>query len=310
VTIEGDERVSVSRWNSVLGWLGLFAILSIARAATAADLQTPTPLATRLSAERPHLTLPNDLVTVPKADPGEFFVPPSVHEIPEGHEGRLIELGRLIFTDTQTYAARYVGNGLNCSNCHLNEGRKPMSAPLWAAYGRYPQYRNKSRQVVTFEERLQDCFRFSMDGLAPTLDSNEIKALTAYSHWLSKKVPVGVRMQGQGFASTTMTEAPSAVRGELVFRQYCERCHGADGLGRKRPDGGYQFPPVWGSDSYNRGAGMHRVPTCAAFVKANMPLGQGLTLTDTQALDVCEFIHYQDRPWDPRRSVWSNLFGG
>ncbi|MCG6861973.1 MAG: c-type cytochrome [Chromatiaceae bacterium] len=275
----------------------------------AADLETPTPLEPRLSLDPPRLTLPNDLVTVPRVEPGEFHVPPSVHEIPEGHGGKLIELGRLIFTETQTYAARYVGNGLNCSNCHLNEGRKPNSAPLWAAYGLYPQYRNKNHQVVSFEERVQDCFRYSMDGLAPTLISNEVRAITAYAQWLSKEVPVGVRMPGQGFASIQRTGAASLPQGELIFRQYCERCHGADGQGRRAADGRYQFPPLWGPDSYNRGAGMHRVLTCAAFVKANMPLGQGYRLGDAQALDVCEFIHLQERPWDPRRSFWANLFG-
>jgi thiosulfate dehydrogenase len=295
----------------LIRFLPLLVLLPLASPGTCgAELDTVTPLATRMSLERPRLTLPNDLVTVPRSEPSEFHVPPSVHEIPEGHDGRLIELGRKIFSDTQTYAPRYVGNGLNCSSCHLNEGRKPYSAPLWGAYGRYPQYRNKSKQVVSFEERVQDCFRYSMNGLAPTLNSHELKAITAYAHWLSSEVPVGVTMSGAGFTAVAPPQAASVLRGELVFQQQCVSCHGGDGLGRKRPDGRYQFPPLWGPDSYNRGAGMHRLPTCAAFVKGNMPLGQGFSLTDTQAFDVCEFMLQQGRPWDPRRSYWSNLFGG
>jgi len=62
----------------------------------------------------------------------------------------------------------------------------------------------------------------------------------------------------------------------------------------------YSFPPVWGRDSYNGGAGMHTIATAAAFIKANMPLGQGNTLTDQQAWDLAAFINAQPRPPDPR----------
>ena len=41
---------------------------------------------------------------------------------------------------------------------------------------------------------------------------------------------------------------------------------------------------------------MHRVPTAAAFIKANMPLGQGGTLTDQQAWDVAAFMNSHPRP--------------
>jgi len=62
----------------------------------------------------------------------------------------------------------------------------------------------------------------------------------------------------------------------------------------------YSFPPVWGRDSYNGGAGMHTIATAAAFIKANMPLGQGNTLTDQQAWDLAAYINAQPRPRDPR----------
>jgi thiosulfate dehydrogenase len=62
----------------------------------------------------------------------------------------------------------------------------------------------------------------------------------------------------------------------------------------------FTFPPLWGDDSYNAGAGMHRVETAAAFIKANMPLGQPNTLTDQQAWDVAALINSKPRPPDPR----------
>ena len=65
----------------------------------------------------------------------------------------------------------------------------------------------------------------------------------------------------------------------------------------RRPTGadGYVFPPLWGPDSFNDGAGMHRVLTAARFIKARMPLGDA-DLTDDQAFDVAAYINAQPRP--------------
>src|SRR6185437_7355369 len=58
---------------------------------------------------------------------------------------------------------------------------------------------------------------------------------------------------------------------------------------------GYVFPPLWGTDSFNDGAGMHRVLTAAKFIKAKMPLGKA-DLTDDEAFDVAGFINSKPRP--------------
>jgi thiosulfate dehydrogenase len=248
-----------------------------------------------------HLTRDPAIRQIPQINPGEYFVPPALTDIPDSKYGDMVSLGRNIFIDTQTYARRYVGNGLNCSNCHLQEGRKPYAAPLWAAFPNYPQFRNKNREVVTYEERVQDCFRYSMNGIAPTLDSPEMEALVAYSHWLSKGAPTNTELPGRGFARLGKPRDPTPINGEKLYNENCALCHGADGQGRKFSNRkGYMFPPVWGSDTANRGAGMSTVKGCAQFTKANMPLGRGWTLTDMEAWDICNYIWIQDRPYDPR----------
>lgn len=45
---------------------------------------------------------------------------------------------------------------------------------------------------------------------------------------------------------------------------------------------------------------MHSVSTAAAFIKANMPLGKGGTLTDQEAWDVAFYMNSHERPQDPR----------
>jgi thiosulfate dehydrogenase len=273
------------------------------------DLPTLDSIEVRASMQRPKLSLPSELTVVPVVKPGEYFVPPKIEDLDDSKYADEVRLGRNIFIDTQHYAKRFVGNGMNCSNCHLQEGRKPHAAPLWAAYPLYPMYRDKSRQVISFQERLQDCFRFSMNGMAPTLDSREIEALTTYAQWLSTGIPVGTIMAGRGFARIDKTEDPSPFNGAIHYKQYCASCHGDNLEGKKFTNReGYMFPPLAGPDSYNKGAGMHKVKTCAGFVKANMPLGKSNVLTDDQALDVCVHIFMQDRPWDPRKGMFMSIF--
>ncbi len=255
------------------------------------------------------LTREKAIKQVPAVNPGEYFVPPELTDIPDSKYGDMVRMGRDIFVNTQKYAKRYVGNGLNCVNCHLQEGRKPFAAPLWAAYPMYPVFRNKSRAVVTFENRVQDCFRYSMDGIAPTLDSPEIEALTAYAHWLSKGAPINTELPGRGFARLSKPRDPTPIDGEELYVEKCAMCHGMDGHGKKFSNReGYMFPPLWGPDSFNRAAGMNKVKTCAQFSKANMPLGKGWTLTDMEAWDICMYIWIQDRPWDPRMGWYLNTF--
>ena len=267
------------------------------------------PLEVRPTLVRPQLTLPTKLTQVPVASPGEFFVPPLVEDIPDDKYGDMVKYGRNIFINTQEYGKRYVGNGLNCSSCHLQEGRKPNAAPLWAAFGMYPMYRHKTKTVVTFQQRIQDCFRFSLNGIAPTLDSPEMEALVTYAHWLSSRAPVGEKLPGRGFPDVSRSKDPSAERGEIVYDTRCAMCHGANGEGKKHIDKpGYMFPPLWGGDSYNKAAGLNRIKTLAQFVKANMPLGAGYSLSDQESFDVALYIWVQDRPADPRMSLAVDFF--
>ena len=229
------------------------------------------------------------------------FVPPPESAIPAGPLGDVIRQGRAIFTDTPAHAKAYVGNGLSCSNCHLDAGRLANSAPLWGAYGMYPQYRKKNGQVNTFGERLQGCFEFSMNGKAPPLDSAEMVALQTYAWWLSKGAPVGVELKGAGYPKRGFKppQAPDYTRGETVFKKSCALCHGDDGQGQQVA-GRNVFPPLWGPQSFNWGAGMHQLDNAAAFIKANMPFSRGDTLSDQDAWDVAMYMDAHERPQDPR----------
>lgn len=231
----------------------------------------------------------------------EKFTPPSESDIPDNEFGESVRLGKQIFENTQQYAARYVGNKLNCVNCHLDNGRRANSAPLWAAYGLYPAYRKKTGQIDTIQSRIQGCFSYSMNGTPPEWDSKEMVALVTYHYWMAKKAPTGVKLPGQGFVKVAKPAlTPDLKRGGEVFKNNCAICHGADGGGTQDADGKYTFPPLWGKDSFNWGAGMHKVDTAAGFIKENMPYGRFGTLSDQEAWDVALFMNSHERPKDPR----------
>lgn len=230
-----------------------------------------------------------------------FQQSPSLDSLPADKYGELVRYGHRVFTETPKYAPRFANNALNCGSCHMDEGRKPHAAPLWAAWGMYPAYYAKTDRVSTFIERVQQCFKFSLNGFPPPLDSQEMRALVAYSQWLAKGVPTGVEMPGRGFPTLPRTGSdPNPQRGSELYGVKCAACHGPHGEGVAME--GKSFPPLWGMQSYNKGAGMHRIDLLAGFLKANMPFGNP-DLTDQEAWDLAAWVHLQERWPDPRQSL-------
>lgn len=238
-----------------------------------------------------------------------YFVPPSEAEIPEGPVGDAIKRGRDIFVDTSRFVPRYSGNSMACAQCHLDAGRRENSAPMWAAYVQYPKFRAKNNKINTLEERINGCFNYSMNaqaspaGKAPPPGDEVYKELMTYMYWLADGAPTGEEMRGGGYIKVKETpRGYDNVRGAKVYEQSCVLCHGADGQGRKEADGKVRFPPLWGPESYNWGAGMARIDTAAGFIKANMPLSKPYSLSDQDAWDVAAYINGHERPKDPRQT--------
>ncbi len=236
----------------------------------------------------------------PSVVPTATFTPPPDSAIPNDQFGQEVRRGREIFNETARYAPQYSGNVLSCANCHVDAGRLANSAPLWAAYVNFPAYRSKNKHVNTFEERMQGCFRFSMNGKAPPLGDPVLVALESYAFWLSTGAHVNEPISGRGYPKLPKpAEALDYVRGAKVFAEHCALCHGADGRGQ-RAGGAQVFPPLWGPESFNWGAGMANLNNAADFIEANMPLGLGGTLSDQEAWDVAYFMDSHERPQDPR----------
>ena len=220
----------------------------------------------------------------------------------EDYGRRLIaETAALLGPDHMDPAMRYSGSRLACGSCHLGTGTTPGTLSLLQTIEHYPRFSARAGDMTDIEDRINECMQRSMNGRPLPFDSAEMKAMATYIRSL------GSRYAAMGASQRTAVEpapfkapdrAANLGSGQAVFAARCALCHGGDGLGLRattRPADGYVFPPLWGPDSFNDGAGMHRVLTAARFVKARMPLGNA-DLTSDEAFDVAAYMNAQPRP--------------
>lgn len=217
------------------------------------------------------------------------FRVPSESEIKDSVTLASVRRGRALIHSTNDSLPRYAKASLTCANCHIGDGTIADAMPLVGSYARFPQYRGRSGKVDLLEDRINDCFKRSMNGKPLPREGPDMRDIIAYLAFLSNGFPVGVEMQGQGVPAIPVMQGDTT-RGRAVFSTTCVACHGADGQGT--PGG----PPVWGPKSFNIGAGMARVNSAARFIHKLMPRDRPGSLTPQQAYDVAEYITSQPRP--------------
>ena len=222
-----------------------------------------------------------------------------------------VKYGYELLTETAKYMGpqvekpemRLSGNNLNCTSCHLEAGNKKGSASWAGVTQRYPSFRGRSNAMGTIEDRINGCMERSMNGKMLDNKSKEMRGMVAYMEWLGEGIPKDEVKEIAGFAKLEIPNmAVDLKKGKEIFTKHCMECHLESGQGVKHEDfkDGYQYPPLWGEDTYNDGAGMHRVITAAQFIKANMPwLIASLeepVLTDEEAYNVAGYINSFARP--------------
>ncbi|HEX4020496.1 MAG TPA: c-type cytochrome [Acidobacteriaceae bacterium] len=225
----------------------------------------------------------------PSANPAAWTRPEAAR-IPHTPEGDSIRLGKQIFDETPKYASANVGNRVACSDCHIQSGKAAYAAPMVDVPGLFPMFNKRAGHVISLQERIQECFVRSENGSPPQKDSKEMKALMAYITWLSPDDEKGEIYPGQDFVKLPEL-AGNPKHGEAVYAQQCAGCHGSNGAGVPPI-----LPPVWGTGSYNDGAGMNDPYKMAAFLFHNMPQNHPGTLSPQDAYDVAAFIHGKPRP--------------
>lgn len=222
--------------------------------------------------------------------------------VTEEYGRRLIaQTTEILGPDVADRGMRYTNSRLACASCHIGAGTEPGNLSLATAVARYPRLSPRSNGNETIQDRINGCMTRSMNGRALADDSPEMTGMVAYLGFLARQdaaTGASRRKAHEPPPFQTPDRAANLEAGAHVFARRCAACHGQDGAGLPAsPDlvHGYVFPPLWGPNSFNDGAGLHRVLTAARFVKAKMPLGKP-DLTDDEAFDVAAFLNSKPRP--------------
>ncbi|WP_339923204.1 c-type cytochrome [uncultured Cyclobacterium sp.] len=228
-----------------------------------------------------------------------------------------IRYGRELVAHTSEYLGpkgkvQQISNGMNCQNCHLSAGTVALGNNFSGVAANYPRIRARSGLTEDLPKRINDCFQRSLNGEGLEPDSKEMKAMVAYMEWLGKDVPKGVKPLGVGLYKVPFLErSADPIRGKTVYDLQCFSCHGNEGQGLKNPAGtAYLYPPLWGSGSYNDGAGLFRLSKFSGYVKANMPLGatyEKPLLSDEEAWDLAAYVNSMSRPSKDLSGDWPDI---
>ncbi len=231
-------------------------------------------------------------------------VPDAPTKYPPGELGRIVKLGEDIINKTNTHALTkdYVGNKLQCKSCHLQGGKTKALGTFIGTARSFPAYSKREKTIQTLQNRINNCFMRSMNGTRPIIDTEASVAMATYITWLSEgqtikmnpKKPVGTYYTGiwpmkKRFAPP-MKKATHAnyKNGKKLYAAKCATCHAKNGQGIAA------FPPLWGSDSFNTGAGLSKPVKMAAWMKYNMPFGKA-DLTDKEVVDITLYVVAQPR---------------
>jgi thiosulfate dehydrogenase len=240
------------------------------------------------------------------------WIVPDIDQLPDDVWGRTVRFGRDLVSKTSSLigpevsdpSKRFAGNNLNCQSCHINAGTQKFGLPLIGVYADFPTYVARTGSVGTIEDRIQGCMERSMNGKPLPLGGPEMIAFVSYMKFLSTSRPIGSPTLGRGSGEMPeLSRAADPTKGRAVYANNCAACHGNQGKGQRVGEigdaKGYVFPPLWGPDSFNDGAGMNQLIDAANFLHSNMPEGttwNSPTLSPEDAWDVAAYIDSQPRP--------------
>lgn len=233
-----------------------------------------------------------------------MYTIPDTGKIPNDKFGGQVKYGRQLMLNTAYYigpdgiSGKFLGNKMNCTNCHQDAGTKPFAFSLMLSHEKYPQYRAREGKVLSLAERVNNCVMRPHSGKPLPLDSKEMLAFLSYLKWINSTLKDEDKKK-KGFENLEIEfpdVAGSPERGAKLYNEKCLRCHGPEGNGVfNSGNASYLYPPLWGDFGYQPGSSMHRVIKQARWIKANMPYDSAKWnkpyLTDLEAIDIASFVN-------------------
>ena len=241
-----------------------------------------------------------------KSDTTKYWTAPDISSITDVKQKAQVEYGKELIAHTAKYlgpngSVLKISNGLNCQNCHLQAGTAVFGNNYGSVASLYPKFRARSGGIENIYKRVNDCIERSLNGKAIDTSGKEMQAMAAYINFVGSNVAKGKKAAGSGLKELAwLDRAADPEKGNAVYVAKCQSCHQANGEGTFTADKTeYTYPALWGSNSFNDGAGLYRISNFAKYAKYNMP--QGVThlstqLTDEEAWDVAAFVISQTRP--------------
>lgn len=252
-----------------------------------------------------------------RAQAESFWRAPSMADLTEDAQGQQIRYGRELIANTSKFlgpkgTVAHLTNGMNCQNCHLDAGTKPWGNNYAGVAANFPKFRARSGSVESIDKRINDCMERSLNGSPLNTMSAEMQAMKAYIVWLGQGVAKGSTPKGTGIVSLPFLDrAADPTLGRNAYSQKCTTCHGQNGEGMKTLEqAAFLYPPLWGGESYNVGAGLYRLSRLAGYIKHNMPWGinsQNPTLTDEEAWDIAAYINSMPHPAKDLSNDWPDI---
>jgi thiosulfate dehydrogenase len=242
---------------------------------------------------------------------------------------RAIQRGCNIIDDTQGRLAndpwrerwnakRFIrGTHASCDHCHRGIGDlqdasgKPLigSNSLAASWIMGDMFDRFTGMILPYELRQMQCYINSSNGYKPNIADDVIRDVTAYSRFLSAALDLKIanHYDEQGIdeipASATLKQGDDYIRGEALYKEKCEGCHGRQGLGIE-VDGHLVAPAVAGPNAWNMQSrnNFYFVSTIlSGFICRNMPPGQESTLSNQECRDIAYYVSNLPRPAGDRQ---------
>lgn len=247
----------------------------------------------------------------------KFWKPADINLIQDTILKHEVEYGKELIAHTAAYlgpngSVKQITNGMNCNNCHLDAGTKPWGNNYGSVNSMYPKMRARSGQVENLYKRVNDCMERSLNGQPLQEDDREMKAMIAYIEYIGSNVPKGKEAYASGIYDLAyMDRAADPVKGKVLYDVKCASCHQVNGEGILAADKKeYTYPPLWGINSYNSGAGLFRISRFAGYIKYNMPLGatyENPQLSDEESWDIAAYVENQPRPSKDLSQDWPDI---
>lgn len=248
-----------------------------------------------------------------------YWIAPLTDTITDPKLKAQVSYGKELIAHTARYlgpngSVMQISNGMNCQNCHLQAGTTIFGNNYGSVASLYPKFRARSGTVENIYKRVNDCIERSLNGKALDTLGKEMQAMVAYIGFIGSHVVKGKKAGGSGLKDLAWLDRKAdPVKGLTVYTAKCQSCHQANGEGVFTPDQTeYIYPALWGSHSFNDGAGLYRISNFAKYVKYNMPQGtsyQAPRLTDEEAWDVAAFVLSQKRPHISVPKDWPDISG-